>query len=91
MSPVEPTFRASVTPPKPCQVSPLRLRRCPCAVRIGKAAPKGLRKIALLRASPRSQNWLKNFQTSSGPQLFDGWPPSGNGVWSPTKEQNSTG
>jgi len=41
--------------------------------------------------SPSRQNWLKNFQTSSGPQLLEGWPPSGNGVWSPTKEQNSTG
>ncbi|MBN1610634.1 MAG: PAS domain S-box protein [Polyangiaceae bacterium] len=41
--------------------------------------------------SPSRQNWLKNFQTSSGPQLLEGWPPSGNGVWSPLKEQNSTG
>jgi hypothetical protein len=41
--------------------------------------------------SPNSQNWLRNFQTSAGPQVFDDEPLSGNGVWSPTKEQNSTG
>jgi hypothetical protein len=38
-----------------------------------------------------SQNWLKNFQTSAGPQVFDDEPLSGNGVWPPLKEQNSVG
>ncbi len=43
------------------------------------------------QASRNDQNWLKNFHTSAGPQVFDAEPLSGNGVWSPTKEQNSVG
>jgi hypothetical protein len=42
-------------------------------------------------ARPVCQNWPKNFQTSAGPQLLPALPLSGNGVWSPLNEQNSTG